>query len=176
LGFFLCTINLMAKTKKRPLRVKIGIGILIVSVFSPLLALLIPFFELPAGMSAIVVGFVAVGLPEILLLIGVALAGKEVWFAILNKLRKIAKRVLKPKPIGKFRYDFGLGMFVLSLFIPFFTAYANYLFLWRLSGHAIFYLNIVSDVLLIASFFVMGMQFLDKLRLLFIWEKNYTPE
>ena len=75
-------------------------------------------------------------------------------------------RIAPPDRVSRVRYHLGLGMFLLPILFGWLVPYAPHL----VPGYGVhrFTINIVGDLLLISSLFVLGGDFWDKLRALFI--------
>lgn len=73
-------------TAKRPLRFKIGVALLVLYPFLYLVVPIAPFLPLETAAKAAVVGAV-IGAAEVVLLIAIALMGKEAYDAIRSRIR-----------------------------------------------------------------------------------------
>jgi hypothetical protein len=150
-----------------------------VFAFGWLLALtLVPFVtnsDYPTSVKATLTTLLVVVCPKIFLIGAIAILGKPGFAYIKGVVMNFFRKVGPPAEVGKWRYRVGLVMF----FLPF-------LFIWILTyfGHVLpggreatpFYLK-GGDVMQILSLFVLGGDFWDKLRSLFIREaKAVFPE
>ena len=100
------------------------------------------------------------------LLAGAALAGKDGFAFIKSRIFGFLKSFGPPKTVGRTRYTIGLVMFILPLLFSFIVPYAKH-FITGLELQSLVY-NIAGDILLLVSLFVLGGDFWDKLRSLFI--------
>jgi hypothetical protein len=143
-------------------------GIVFISGF--LCPLLIPWVlatDLSAGFKSVLTGLLALGIPELFMIIAAAILGKPGYQYLKQSLLKLLKRYGPPERVSKTRYTIGLVMFIIPLFVGWGLPY----FAEKISiytDHRLI-INIVFDAMLIVSIFVLGGEFWDKLRSLFIW-------
>ncbi len=143
-------------------------GVIFVSGFlCPLLVPLVTASGLPAGWKATLSGLLLLGIPEIFMLIAVAVLGKP-GFAHLKAtiLRFLRRTVEPPETVSLARYRAGLVLFGLPLFLGWLSPYVSPLFFGE-KQPGIWY-SVGGDVMFIASFFVLGGEFWDKVRALFV--------
>ena len=142
-------------------------GVIFVSGFlSPLLVPLVTASDLSPAWKATLSGLLLLGIPEIFMLIAVAVLGKPGFAFLKAKLLGLLKRTLEPpETVGLARYRTGLVLFGLPLFLGWLSPYVAPIFgdqqpdIWYSVG---------GDVMFIASFFVLGGEFWDKVRALFV--------
>ena len=143
-------------------------GIIFVAGFlSPLLIPIVTSSDLSTGWKATLSGLLALGIPELFMIIAAAVAGKEGFSYIKSKIFGFLKKHGPPDTVSKTRYRIGLVLFVIPIFagwlLPYFTqlipSYEQNKYLISVAG----------DVVLITSLFVLGGDFWDKLRSLFIY-------
>ena len=149
------------------IRIKIGFALFIISLAGPpLLIPLMPLLSFSTGTIATITGVVLVG-AEILLLAGAAVAGKDGYAYIKQTVFGFIKSYGPPEQVSKTRYRIGLMLFILPLLIgwaaPYFGDYIP-----GFNEHTLIY-AMVGDVILASSLFVLGGEFWDKLRSLFIY-------
>jgi hypothetical protein len=134
---------------------------------SPLFVPLVTASNLSTGWKATISGLLLVGMPEIFMLIAVAILGKPGFNYLKGRIFAFLKRHAPPDTVSRARYRAGLVMFVLSLLTGWLLPYVSHLIpAYEQSRQAI---NIIGDLILIASFFIMGGDFWDKVRALFIY-------
>jgi len=134
---------------------------------SPLLIPFVTSSNLSTGWKATLSGLLALGVPELFMLIAAAVAGKEGFNYIKSKIFGFLKKHGPPDTVSKSRYRIGLVLFTIPILagwlIPYFSniipSYEQNRFL----------INVVGDIILLASLFVLGGDFWDKLRSLFIY-------
>jgi len=146
----------------------VAAGVIFVAGFlSPLLIPFVTSSNLSTGWKATVSGLLALGIPELFMIIAAAVAGKEGFSYIKSKIFGFFKRYGPPDTVSKKRYNLGLVLFLIPIIagwlIPYIT---NLIPSYEENKYAI---SIVGDVVLITSLFVLGGDFWDKLRSLFIY-------
>ncbi|MCI0666407.1 MAG: transporter suffix domain-containing protein [Acidobacteria bacterium] len=144
-----------------------GIAALILSIIMPVFALLVPLLGLSLAKSAVIVGILVAGAPEVMALIAIALLGKESFQYFVYLAKKAFREAVIVKPASKERYYFGL---ILSL------ASWSPLYLYGYfpdvlpSGNTRIYILATADLIFIFSMFIMGGEFWGKCRRIFTWE------
>jgi len=149
-------------------RFNVGLLVLVVGFISPVFATLLPLLDLPTSVAATVGGLLVFGIPEVFTLAAVAIMGKPGFAFVKAKLLGFLKRHGPPDVVSPTRYGIGLAMFVLPLVYGWVIGY------WPdaipgMTEHRIA-LSATFDVLFFASVFVLGGQFWDKIRALFVRE------
>jgi len=147
-------------------RFYLGLVIFIVGFISPLSIPLVTSSALSVKWKTIISGALAVGIPEIFGILAIAIMGK----AGFNRLKKCFFSIIKkhgpPDRVSPARYRIGLVMFMLPLIFGWLVPYAPHL----IPGYEThrFFVNIAGDLMFIISLFVLGGDFWDKVRALFI--------
>jgi hypothetical protein len=148
-------------------RLLLGGGIFIFGFLCPLFTPLVVNSNLPGGWKAAISGLLVVGLPEIFMIIAVAILGKSGYKYLKSRLYGFFKKyAAPPDEVSKTRYRIGLVMFIMPVVFGLVEPYAGHLIPGHDTHQRLFAL--VGDVLLVVSFFVLGGDFWDKLRSLFI--------
>ena len=147
-------------------RFRIGSVMLAISVIGPLLFLpILPTFGLSAALTATLSGAALIG-AELLMVAAVAVMGKEGYETIKGYIFGILKRYGPPDEVSRTRYKLGLAMFLLPLLFGWISPYLQgFIFdfsKWYLAS------AIVGDLILLSSLFILGGDFWDKLRSLFL--------
>ncbi|PLC49095.1 hypothetical protein CR159_15175 [Pollutimonas subterranea] len=146
-------------------RFKCGIGIFILAL---LLWCLIPIaasLDVPGSRIAALSATVFIA-NKILLIGCIAVMGKEGFQQLKAILFGHAKRLAPVSKVGPVRHTVGLVMFVLPLLTSILEPYVDHILpgfrpnLWQL--------QVLGDIMFIASFFVLGGDFWNKLRGLFV--------
>jgi hypothetical protein len=123
--------------------------------------------DLSAGFKSVLTGLLALGIPELFMIIAAAILGKQGYQYLKQSLLKLLKRYGPPEKVSKTRYTVGLILFILPLIVgwgmPYFGEKISFY-----NDHRLI-INIVFDAMLIVSIFVLGGEFWDKLRGLFVW-------
>jgi hypothetical protein len=147
-------------------RLKFGIALFGVSIGLPVLVIpTLAAMGLSAGTIATVSGALIVG-SEVLGVVAVAVMGKAGYAFINNRVFGFLKQYGAPAEVGRTRHSIGLVMFAMPLFFGWFAPYVvDWVPGYR--GNELTY-AIFGDVLLLVSLFVLGGDFWDKLRGLFV--------
>lgn len=163
---------------KKPggMRLYLGVFLLVLSLLIPLSSIWIVSSSMPAALKTILVGLVTLGGPEVLGICAIALLGKECFNAIVSVLKGGLKRLAPSGSVGKARYYFGLLIFILT-FIPSFL-YSYFPALIPADSPNRIYVSAAADISFVISLFILGGDFWDKLRSLFVWEAraSFPPE
>jgi len=147
-------------------RLHLGLIILIVGFLSPLSIPLVTASELAAKWKAIISGALAVGIPEVFSVVAIAVMGKAGFNYIKARIFGFLKKHGPPDRVSRTRYHIGLAMFTLPILFgwlaPYVSPYVPGYAAHRLS------VSIIGDSILIVSLFVLGGDFWDKIRALFL--------
>ncbi|KAF0815145.1 hypothetical protein IGB42_00222 [Andreprevotia sp. IGB-42] len=146
-------------------RFKLGIGIFI---FAFALWLLIPLAAssgVEASRIAALTGGIFVA-NKLLLLTCIAVMGKSGFQQLKGMVFGYAKNLAPPATVGPVRHVIGLVMFWLPLVSAMLETYVDNI--WPGLRPNIWQLQISGDIMLIASFFVLGGEFWNKFRSLFV--------
>jgi hypothetical protein len=161
------TPNPPPPTIKKDWRFKCGMAALVVGMGMPVLALVVPFLGLSAATATMVAGALVAGGPEVLLVLAVALLGKENFQHFIALGKKVAGDVILRMPASQGRYYGALAVNLLSCLPLYLYGYAPD---WLPGGWTRIYILAGADLVFIASLFVMGGEFWGKLRRIFVWE------
>jgi len=135
--------------------------------------LLIPWvltLELSTGMISLITGLLALGIPELFMLIAVAILGKPGFNYLKSMIFKWFKKYGPPDTVSLLRYRIGLFFFLLPILFGFVLPYV-----WEFVPFIkqnLFIIVISGDVILFISLFILGGDFWDKLRSLFIYNSR----
>ena len=147
-------------------RIKLGVALFGLSIALPVLGLpLVAAMGLSGTNVATVSGVMLVG-GEMLGILAVAVMGKSGYAYIKNRVFGFLKQYGPPAEVSRSRYTIGLVMFAVPVVFGWLAPYAADLIPGYL-GNELTY-AIVGDLLLLVSLFVLGGDFWDKLRALFI--------
>ena len=152
----------------KKLKFGLGIALFVLSWCVPLLGILVANTSLAPAAKAAIIGLLTVGGPEILAILGIALLGKEAFEAISSRALSLLSRLAPSGSVSKVRYQIGLVLFLLPIVPTYVMGYAPQ-FLPDNSPQRL-YVNISSDLMFLTSLFVLGGDFWDKLRALFIYD------
>jgi len=147
-------------------RFRLGLIVLVVGWLSPLCIPLITATELPTRWKTIISGLLAVGIPEVFTVAAIAIMGKSGYNLIKERVFSLLKKHGPPDRVSLTRYRIGLVMFGLPVIFGWLGPYGVHL----IPGYEThrFVVNLVGDVMFVASLFVLGGDFWDKIRALFI--------
>ncbi len=156
-------------------RLKLGIAILVLSILSPVVGIpVVTGMGLTASMTATLSGaLLASG--EVFGILAVAVMGKPGFAYIKNRVFGFLKMYGPPREVSRGRYIIGLILFC----VPFLFGWVSPYFADRIPGFMGDPLPyaVGGDLVLLASLFVLGGDFWDKLRSLFIHDARATiPE
>jgi len=147
-------------------RLHLGFIILVVGFLSPLTIPLVTASELPARWKAIISGALAVGIPEVFSIVAIAIMGKAGFNYIKARVFGFLKKHGPPDRVSRTRYHIGLAMFMLPILFGWLAPYVSQ-YIPGYEAHRLL-INIVGDLMLFTSLFVLGGDFWDKVRALFI--------
>jgi hypothetical protein len=139
---------------------------------------IISFFMLPTGLvlrefiagsfwKSFVLGVFWISAP-LMKIASIAILGKASYAWINYQMHYFYHKVAKPHQITPLRYNIGLVMFVLPFLPNYMISFMPQLF--HISLTARYIVIIASDLMFLASLFVLGGDFWDKLRALFIYK------
>jgi hypothetical protein len=153
-------------TLKRDWRFYSGMAAIALSIILPLCALLVPLLGLPTTQSALLAGALVAGAPEVLCILAVALLGKDTFQYFVHKAKSVLRTAILERPASKPRYYTGLAIILLSWIPAYVYAYAPAL---MPGGNRITILAAM-DLAFVASVFLMGGEFWEKVRRIFVYE------
>jgi hypothetical protein len=138
-------------------RLVVGGTIFVAGFLAPALIPLVAASSLPTGWKATLSGLLALGIPELGMLVAVAVMGKPGFAFLKARLGRFLKQYGPPATVSPVRYRIGLVMFTLPLFVAWATPYAPYL----LHGLDLNQLPVAigGDVMMLASLIVLGGDF-----------------
>ena len=149
-------------------RLKLGVTLFGLSILLPVIGVpLVAAMGLSAGTLATVSGVLLAG-AEVLGIVAVAVMGKPGFAYIKNRVFGFLRQYGPPAEVSRTRYGIGLVMFAVPILFGWLAPYAADLVPGDV-GNELTY-AIVGDLMLLASLFVLGGDFWDKLRALFFHE------
>lgn len=148
-------------------RLIIGAIVLIVGFLSPLLIPFVLDSGLSTSMVSVLSGLLAFGIPELFMILAVAIMGKQGYQYLKDKAMKWLTRV-SPDRVSINRYRLGIVMFCIPIIFGFLKPYlAHYIpSLEEVPLPA----TIAMDFMLLLSLFVLGGDFWEKLKGLFLYD------
>lgn len=149
------------------LRFALGTAMLVVGLVLPLGVYTVTQSTWPATVKTILSGFLVFGF-EIMTIPAVAIMGKENYERIIVWVKRYVKSLKPAAEVGPLRYYFGLVLFVLPIVPTYVMAYTPS---WLSdTSPARLWVNLIADLTFLLSLFVLGGNFWDKLRALFVRE------
>jgi hypothetical protein len=149
-------------------RFYLGLAFLGLSLILPLFGLLVVRLPLSLAIKATIIGLLTVGGPELFGILAVICLGKENLLRIKQKFMSLLRRLRPPSPVSRTRYRMGLVMFLLPLIPTYVMAYAPQ---WLPDNSPLrLYVNLTADFIFLSGLFVLGGDFWDKLRALFVYD------
>jgi len=159
---------------KNKWRFYLGLSCFALSWILPLFGLLVARLDLPLAAKATIIGLLTVGGPEFFGILAVVCLGKENLVRIKDKVLAVLKLIKPAGLVSRGRYRMGLVMFLLPLIPTYIMAYVPQ---WLPdSSPQRLYVNLAADFLFLASLFVLGGDFWDKLRALFLYDARVQFE
>jgi hypothetical protein len=152
---------------KKDWRFYAGITAMVLAVVMPLCALVVPMLGLSTTQSALLAGVLLAGGPEVLCILAVALLGKDTFRYFTHRVMTALRRAVIDQPASKARYYTGLVVILLSWLPAYIYAYAPTL---MPGGDARIYVLAAMDLAFVVSVFLMGGEFWEKVRRIFVYE------
>ena len=148
-------------------RFRLGLTILIVGWLSPLLIPLVTRTSLATEWKTIISGLLAVGIPEVFTVAAIAIMGKSGYNLIKERIFSFLKKHGPPDRVSLTRYRIGLVMFVLPIAFGWLGPYGAQ----HIPGYEThrFVVSLIGDGMFVVSLFVLGGDFWDKVRALFVY-------
>ena len=153
-------------------RLIFGGAVIVVGFMSPLLIPLVASMDWSLGLKSAISGLLALGIPEVFMIMGVAILGKDGYQFLKEKLFGFLKQYAPPDLVSPTRYRFGLVLFCLPLLVGWTGPYLIH-FIPTLKELPLFWF-ILGDLMFISSFFVLGGNFWDKLYGLFQFDAKIS--
>ena len=147
-------------------RLLVGAGVLIFGWLCPLFVPLVLRSSLSGEWKTTLSGLLLLGIPEVFTLAAVAILGKPGFEYLKGILYGWLRRLAPPDAVSVARYRVGLVMFLLPLFFSVLSVYVPDLIPGFVAHPMVF--AVTGDVMFFTSFFVLGGDFWDKIRSLFV--------
>lgn len=156
-------------------RLTLGIGMLLLSIITPLAGIpTVTSLDLSATMKSTLSGGLLIG-AEVLGVLAIAVMGKPGYVYIKSRVFGFLKRYSPPDEVSRSRYTIGLVMFFVPILFAWISIYAAD-YIPGFSQNPLPY-AIGGDLLLLVSLFVLGGDFWDKIRALFVYDsKAHFPQ
>jgi len=151
-------------------RLIVGATVFVVGFASPLLVPFVARSDLSAGWKTTLSGLLIAGIPELGMLIAVAIMGKPGFNYLTGGIKKTLGAFMAEhgpaQTVSTKRYKVGLIMFLIPVLFGWAAPYIEHHIPGYASNQLLY--AFVGDVLLVTSLFVLGGEFWDKLRSLFV--------
>jgi len=147
-------------------RFRVGLTIFIAGFAAPLAIPLVTSSDLATGWKTAIAGALAVGVPEVMMVVAAAVMGKEGFAELKRRFGRFLKKHGPPERVNLGRYRIGLVMFTLPLLLGWLGPYVRH-HLPGFESHAMLW-HVGGDLVFFASLIVLGGEFWDKLRALFV--------
>jgi hypothetical protein len=150
-------------------RLWLGVGVFALGWILALV--MVPFVtnsDFPTSVKATLTTLLVVVVPKVFLLAAIAILGKPGFAYLKGVVWKFFRRIAPPPRVGKWRYRLGLVMFFLPILASLFFQYFQPIF--EGGAEARPYFERAGDIVQIIALFVLGGDFWDKLRSLFVRE------
>lgn len=148
-------------------RFRVGVLFFVLGLVSPVFVPLVAASALSAEWKATLSGLFLLGIPELFWLVAAAVLGKPGFNYLKGKVFGFFKKYAPPEAVSRTRYRVGLALFLFPLLFGWLAPYVSHL-IPGYEEHRLA-LGIAGDLMLLTSLFVLGGEFWDKLRSLFIY-------
>jgi hypothetical protein len=149
-------------------RFRLGLFFFVLGWVCPLFIPFVTRSDLPVEAKTLLSGFLLIGVPEIFSLISIVILGKPGFEYIKTKIFSFLRLVVPRGAVSRIRYRIGLFMLVLHALFAYLTFYTPDL----IPGYSDdrLTMNLIADFLFLVTLFVLGGEFWDKLRALFLYD------
>ena len=155
-----------ARTPAIRWRFPVGVTIFVLGFAAPLAIPLVTSSDLSTAWKTAISGALAVGVPEVMMVVAAAVMGKEGFAELKRWFGRLLKKYGPPERVSRGRYHTGLVMFAAPILLGWFGPYLHH-YLPGFDTHPMWW-HVGGDAVFVASFFVLGGEFWDKLRALFV--------
>ncbi len=160
--------DLLVPERKAHWRMSLAMVLWVGGFFLPLAIPFITTLPLPVATKTALSGLLVFGLPQLLTVVAIAIVGKSGFHYLMERVFGVAKKLGPPAHVSRLRYRIGLVMLFLPLAVSLLEPYITLLVLQEHVPHWAY--AAVDDTLFLTSFFVLGGEFWDKVKALFIYE------
>lgn len=169
------TVNKVVEAPPNGWRFRVGIGFFVLGWILPLMIPFVTASDIPTEWKTTISGLLLVGGPEIFSFVSIGFLGKDGFNFIKSRVFAFFKRAAPGARVSRTRYRIGLVIWALLALFGLITIYAPDL-IPGYDRHRIV-MSLVADLTFVLSFFVLGGDFWDKFRALFLYDaKVLIPE
>ena len=147
-------------------RLLLGGGVLVAGQLSPVFIPLVASSSLSTGLKSALSGLLLLGIPELAIFVSIAILGKPGFTYVKQRFFALLKRAAPADTVSITRYRIGLVLFCVPLLMAWAAPYVSALIPPFGRYHVV--IAVGGDMLLVLSLFVLGGDFWDKLRSLFV--------
>ena len=144
-----------------------GLVLLVFGFLSPLLSFFVQDLDWHSGIKTLIIGGLVFGIPEVFMVIGIAVMGRETWEVLSARLHGFLSAI-SPQKVSRARYYAGLTLFCICLLEGAIEIHAT--FIREALGENISFFHWVMNILFLMSFIIAGGEFWDKIRGIFIYD------
>lgn len=148
-------------------RLVCGAGVFLLGQLSPLLIPLVADSALSPLWKTTLSGFLLLGIPELAILLSVAILGKSGFQFLKSRIFRVLRRTVIPKQISRGRHRIGLAVFLLPISWGWAFPYLHEIL--PMTAESRIWAAVTGDLLLILGLILLGGGFWDKLRQLFTY-------
>ncbi len=148
-------------------RLIVGSIVFITGFLAPLFIPLVTKSDLSIAWKTTLSGLLMAGIPELFMIITVGILGKEGYQYLKGKVLSFLKKHGPPQIVSRSRYKFGLVLFTIPLLLGLLFPYLQHHF--HQLEYIEKYIRVGGDILLLTSLIVLGGEFWDKIRSLYIY-------
>ncbi len=156
-------------------RFRLGLLFFVMASIFPLFIPFVTSSNLSTEMKTLLSTFLVIGAPEIFSVISIIIMGKQGFNYIKYTILSFLKQIAPSAEVSRRQYKFGLFLLLLHVIFSYFIFYAPDLIVGYAENRIT--MNLIADFLFIVTLFVLGGEFWEKLRALFIYDaKACIPE
>jgi hypothetical protein len=152
---------------------RFGLFFFVLGWVCPLFIPLVTNLNLTTETKTLLSGFLLIGAPEIFSVISIIILGKDGFNYIKSIVFAFLRKAAPQGVVSRMRYRFGLFMLLLHVIYANLTFYAPDIILGYSENR--FTMNLIADFLFIVTLFVLGGDFWEKLRALFLYDAKANP-
>lgn len=149
-------------------RMSFALALWVGGFFLPFAIPLVTALTLPVASKTALSALLVFGLPQLLTVLAIAIVGKPGFHYLMEQLFGVAKRLGPRKHVSRLRYRIGLVMLFFPLVLLFLEPYITLSLLHERLPHWTY--AAINDTLFLMSFLMLGGEFWDKVKALFIYE------
>ena len=153
-------------------RLLVGGGLWFVTRFAPVLVPWVQQTDLPGAFKLALSGLLFFGIPELFLLIAIAIMGRDGYRFVTRLVLRILRKGAPEEHVSLLRYRIGLVLFSIPVLFAILSPYVGHLIPDLEAKMKVYAIS--GDALLLISLFVLGGEFWDKLRALFVHKARIT--